>query len=73
MLDNLLKVLKSNDWAFTNDQIIFIAKGKYELPITKKEKRDKRKWMYRIYFHMIKNIRLSRKVNKEIEKIKDKT
>lgn len=64
MLENIFKVLGSNDWSWTDDEVIHIAKGKYELPLTRKERWKKRKWMWKIYFNRVRNIRLDKKISK---------
>ena len=63
MLGDMLRVLKSNDWSWCDDEFIHIAKGKYELPLTRKERWRKRRWGWKIYLNMIKNIRLDKKRN----------
>lgn len=41
MLENILKLLNMDSWNFTGDETIRIAKGKYELPLTKEEKKKR--------------------------------
>lgn len=69
MTDNLFRILKSNDWAWVDDELIHIAKGKYELPTTRKERRKKSRWGYRILYYKVKRIFLSNKIDRDIRKM----
>ena len=68
MLNDLIKILESNDWVNGSD-IIHIAKGKYELPITRKERWKQFKWKWKIYLYKIREINILRRRDKRLEKI----
>ena len=65
MLNDIIKILESNDWVNGSD-IIHIAKGKYELPITRKEKWKQFKWKWRIYLYRVRLIAKYMRINKKI-------
>lgn len=63
MLSNLLTVLGSNNWYWTNDELIHIAKGKYELPLTRKERMKKRKLNWIMYINRLRVSKIIKKMN----------
>lgn len=71
MFENILKILNSNDWNFVGDESIRIAKGKYELPLTKAEKRKRLRDTIEYAKYTIKNTREERTKKRFIKKIKD--
>jgi len=64
-MDDILKILRMNNW-YNSDQYVQIAKGKYELALTHKERVKKMKTKFKIFFTKCRELKRMDEHKKEL-------